>query len=86
MTDAGVGEGEVPADRKLAGVLIYYALQLLQADWLSSGAAAAAAAGVIRVSSQSSTGSCRSCEEICITISEIQTLKSAGTAAAHIHQ
>jgi hypothetical protein len=84
-----VGEGEVPADRKLAGVLIYYALQLLQADWLSSGAAAAAAAaaaGVIRVSSQSSTGSCRSCEEICITISEIQTLKSAGTAAAHIHQ
>ncbi len=84
-----MGEGEVPADRKLAGVLIYYALQLLQADWLSSGAAAAAAAaaaGVIRVSSQSSTGSCRSCEEICITISEIQTLKSAGTAAAHIHQ
>ncbi len=84
MTDGGVGEGEVPADRKLAWILIYYAIQLLQADWLSSGPAAAAAAGVIRVSSQSSTGSSRSCEEICITISEIQTLKRVLELQLHI--
>ncbi len=81
MTDGWVGEGEVAADRKLARVLIYYAIQLLQADWLCSGAAAA---GVIRVSSQSSTGSSKSCEEICITISEIQTLKRVLELQLHI--
>jgi hypothetical protein len=36
----GGGGGKCLQTGKLARVLIYYALQLLQADWLSSGAAA----------------------------------------------